>query len=266
MRWMKLTLIAGLGIWLNLLLIFGGSPKSQAQSIQVLDLSQPKLRDRIQSSGFITSKPIPSWGSIVGTKDAGINLSEGEVVYLKLKPGKEVKVGDRFSIVRLGKSVTHPVTKKKLGHLVVMPGELTILEVKDPLVTAKINKSYRSIYQEDMIVPPTPILPQNIPIRHQKKIDGVVLLSLEDTENISENEFIFIDRGNNDGVMVGDLFSIYQKGRFDDDHLKNKKVDLPLAKVGEAVVISAQEETSTALVTRSSQAIYIGDRVVSGRD
>jgi hypothetical protein len=53
-------------------------------------------------------------------------------------------------------------------------------------------------------------------------------------------------------------------GHYPEEILKDAKTRLPLNKVGEAVVVSAQEETSTALITFSSQAIHIGDQAVSG--
>jgi hypothetical protein len=265
MRWTKMALSAGLGILLSFL-IGGGIPESNAQPKEALDLGKPELRDLIQASGYITAKPIPSWGSIIGSKDAAVYLTEGEVVYLQLERGKEVRPGDRFSIVREGEAVTHPVTKKKLGYLVLVPGGLTILEGKNRVVTAKINKSFRPILEGDMIIPLQPVLPQIVPVRTQKEIKGIVLFSLEDAKNITERELIFIDRGNRDGVIVGDLFSIYQRGSYSEEIPNSEKAELPLAKAGKAVVVRVQEETSTALVTHSSQAIYAGDKVVFGKE
>lgn len=265
MRWRKMTLSAVLGILLSIL-IGGGFPESSAQPNQALDLAKPELRDIIRASGFITAKPLPSWGSITATKEAALNLTEGEVVYLQLERGKNVQPGDRFSIVRLGKAVTHPLTKKNLGHRVMVPGELTILEGKDQVALAKINKSFQPILRGDMVIPFQPVLPQILSIPPQKKIEGTVLLSTEEAENISEREFVFIDRGNQDGVVVGDLFSIYQKGNSSGEIPKSEEEKLPMVKVGEVVVVSVQEETSTALVTHSAQSIYAGDRVVSGKE
>jgi hypothetical protein len=119
-----------------------------------------------------------------------------------------------------------------------------------------------------MIIPPQPAPPQIVPIRDQKKIKGIVLLSPEGAENITEKEVIFIDRGNRDGVIVGDLFSIYQEASASvyEDFTKGEKPKLPMIKVGKAVVVSVQDETSTALVTQSTQAIYVGDQAVSGKE
>ena len=161
MQWKKITLSAGLAI-LSIPFIIGGFSLSNAQSKQSLDLSQPRIHDRIQASGYITSKPVPSWGTIIRSKEEAANLTEGEVVYIQLELGKEVKAGDRFSIVRLGRPVTHPLTKQKLGLLVVVPGELTILEWKNEIAIGKINKSYAPIFKGDMILPVQPSLPETV--------------------------------------------------------------------------------------------------------
>jgi hypothetical protein len=152
MRQIKMTLRAGLVILLGLL-IFGESTESRAQSGQALEPSKQKLRDQMQSVGFITSQPIPSWGTIVGTKDAVVNLSKGEVVYIQLQPGKEVKPGDRFTIMHLGQAITHPITKEKIGHLVVSPGKLVILEGKDYIVTAMNPIDRSSVEMISLLLP-----------------------------------------------------------------------------------------------------------------
>jgi hypothetical protein len=268
MQWKKITLSAALVI-LSIPFVIGGFSESNAQSNQSVDLSQPRILDRIQASGYIASKPIPSWGTIIRSKEGAANLVEGEVVYIRLELGKEVQVGDRFSIVRLGKPVIHPVTQQNLGLLVLAPGELTILERKNEIAIAKINKSYAPISLGDMILPAKPVLPETAPIRTQKKIEGVVVFSPENTVAISEKEIVFIDRGSKAGVMVGDLFSIYQRparSRGVYGEPKEEMKELPLARVGEVVVVSVQPETSTALVTRSLQPIFLGDLAVSGTE
>ena len=246
MRQIKMTLSVGLVFLLGLAL-FGESPRSYAQS-----------------AGFITSKPISSWGTIVGTKDTVVNLSKGEVVYVQLQPGKAIKPGDRFTVLQLGQTIIHPVTKEEIGQLVTQPGELVILEGKDQIATAKIHESLKPILRGDHILTPAPIHAEAVPMRSLKKIEGRIIFSQEGIENISSNEFVFIDRGSQDGVILGALFKIYQMSNDFDESLKEDPSRLPLSKVGKAVVVSVQDKTSAALITLSSQAIRIGDQAISG--
>jgi hypothetical protein len=258
----KVILSSGTAI---LAVLFLGSllTASFAQTNPVLGLSYT-TRSHIQASGFVTSKPMPFWGTITGTKEIVVNLSQGEICFIQMMPGKEVKPGDRLVIGRLGDPVIHPLTKATLGRHVMFPGELLVLETKGPMVTAKIEKSFRSIYVGDMVIPPQQAIPSSLTIRTEKKIEGFVVLAAEREVNITSNEIIFIDRGNQDGVIAGDRFSIYRVGYFPKEVLERQGQDLPLIKVGEAVAITVQEEVTTALVTQSSASINVGFKAISG--
>ncbi len=256
------TLFSAVTIFL-VAFILDGFGTAQAQSSESLDLTRKNLREIIKAIGLITSKPIPSWGVISGAKDGGLNLSEGEIVFIKMEPDRTAKPGDRFIIVRKGKIVEHPVTKKPIGNLIIVPGDLVIVEGTQNMVKARIAKSYAAIYQGDLILPSPPVLPETIPIRSLQKIEGMIIECPEGEENITEREFVIIDRGSNDGVIVGTRFNIYQQANFSQQYTEKEKGSLPMVNVGEAVAVSIQEENCTALITRSSQAVYVGDKVVT---
>jgi hypothetical protein len=258
----KVILSSGTAI-LSVLFLGSLLSYSFAQTNPALDLSYT-TRSYIQASGFVTSKPMPFWGTITGTKEIVLNLSQGEICFIQMLPGKEVKPGDRLVIGRLGDPVIHPLTKATLGRHVMFPGELLVLETKGPMVTAKIEKSFQSINVGDMVLPPQQTIPASLTIRSAKKIEGIVVLATEREINITSNEVIFIDRGSQDGVIAGDRFFIYRTGYFPKEILESQKENLPLFKVGEAVAITVQEEATTALVTHSSASINVGFKAISG--
>jgi hypothetical protein len=235
-----------------------------AQNVQVLDLSSPNLRNRVYASGFIASQPVQSWGKVVGTKNQAFELSAGEIIFVKLIPGANIKPGDRFAIGHLAQEVFFPGAKKKMGDLVIVAGEIMIVSAKEDIATARIEKTLSPFFVGDLVLSPLPEPPASMPIRSLKSIEGSIILSMEDSKNITDKEVVFIDRGRRDGLIPGDLFSIYQTGFFSEETLK-AKTKLPEFKVGELVVVSVQEDTSTALVTQSLQEIHVGDRVASGR-
>ena len=172
--------------------------------------------------------------------------------------------GERLAIARVADEIKHPITDRKLGHAVVFPGRVVVLDGNGPIVPAKIEKTFGAVIQGDLIVASPPAPPPVISIRTRGRLQGVIVSPVEEEWNISERESVFIDRGTQDGVIVGDLFSIYSMPYFSEEMEKTKE-KLPLLKVGEGVVISATSETSTMLVTHSTQAIYAGDTIVSGK-
>lgn len=212
---------------------------------------------------FITSQEIPFWGEIVGSQEGAVNSTLGDVVYIKLEPQKSVKPGDHFFIGRYLDGVIHPQTKKDMGRVLSIPGELVVLGGEGNIITAKIHKSSQPVQCGDKIYSSPLLPPPETSIRINKKIKGQVMLSLDKSENITLKEYIFIDRGSQDGLIVGNTLKIYRTGQLSDKILTDKGSEMPKYKIGEAVVISVRKESSTAIITNSSHEINPGDEVIS---
>jgi len=99
---------------------------------------------------------------------------EGSGLTLDLKRGMAIKKGDRLKLIRYGRELFHPVTKKKVGRKETDLGEVKILEVRknfsnartlNPTVLAKEGDGVRSPFQKltFLVAPPK--------IKTQKKID-----------------------------------------------------------------------------------------------
>ena len=256
----KMTFTAGLVIIFGLL-VLGGVSASEAQ---IMDFSNYKIQDLIRSSGIIISKPFPIIGTIVGSPEPRQNISERDIVYIKLVPGFRVKPGDEFTIAQWGREVIHPLTGSKVGNAVRVPGVLVILDANSDVIPARVQKSFFPIMYGDLVIPPLPLPPPGMRLRFAEGITGTIVAAAEQEDNITERVPVFIDRGTRDGVIMGDVFSIYQEPYLTKEAEKSKG-PLPLYKVGEGVIISANTETSTLLITKSTQAIYVGDTILSGK-
>ena len=263
MKRKKRTLNAGL-ILLISAWVFTGVSLGHAQSVQTLDFSDRIVRDQVRSSGFIATAPVPSLGSLQGSRDERGNLSETDLVYIKLHPGQVVKPGDRYYLARWGEEVTHPATKQKMGNIVRVAGIVVILDGNGQVVPARIEKSFFQIRYGDMILPPGPDLPTSIALRLPAEIQGTVVASSEGEENITQQVAVYIDRGSRAGVITGDLFSIYQVPYYTKE-AKESGANLPLLRVGEGVAILVTAETSTIMITESVEAVHVGDTVIGGR-
>jgi len=113
----------------------GLSSRAMAQPAQAVDLSV--VQDLLHASGYIAPGSIPHLGIVVGSQDAIGNLSEGDLIYIRLEPGKTVKAGDRLAVARLDREIKHPVTKKKLGRAVVFPARAVIWRAGEPSLRPK---------------------------------------------------------------------------------------------------------------------------------
>jgi hypothetical protein len=90
---------------------------------------------------------------------------EGSGLTLDLKQGMPVAPGDRLKLIRYGRELFHPVTKKKVGRKETDLGEIEVLEVRknfsraralDPTVLPKEGDGVRSAFQKlsFLVAPP----------------------------------------------------------------------------------------------------------------
>ena len=100
---------------------------------------------------------------------------EGNGLTLDLKQGMQVKKGDRLKLIRYGRELFHPVTKKKVGRKETDLGEVEILEVRkdfsrarslNPTALPRKGDGVRSPFQKLTFL----VAPPNIKAR--KKIDA----------------------------------------------------------------------------------------------
>ena len=100
---------------------------------------------------------------------------EGSGLTLDLKQGMPVEPGDRLKLIRYGRELFHPVTKKKIGRKETDLGEVEVLEVRkdfsraralDPTILSKEGDGVRSPFQKlTFLVAP-------LQIKSKKKIDA----------------------------------------------------------------------------------------------
>ncbi len=217
-----------------------------------------------ESSGYIADS-VTEEGDILDGEPGVLNsFIETETVYLGQGSADGVVAGDKFYVVHLSEDpVIHPVSKKLVGYKVLVDGVIEVYDTTDAFSKAKVVNSYDSIERGDYIIPYIePDLAKLDPDRPviEKGIEGVLLASKEPKEGLATGDVIYLDIGGASGVEEGDVFNIL-------DQNPVFKRDGKLAEgfpkiVGQAKVISIQDNTSTAYITDSTLDSHAGYSVV----
>ena len=100
----------------------------------------------------------------------------------------------------------------------------------------------------------------------KRELEGCILAGLRTDDLLAEYDVVFIDKGVEQGVETGDTFWVLEPTREVKNPSGSGKLTLPETRQAVIVVIHAEKETSTALVTNSQGAISAGDRVRSRMD
>jgi peptidoglycan-associated lipoprotein len=196
-------------------------------------------------------------GLVVGSRESKQLFGMGDVLYIRVMPDANVKVGDRLTLYRPTKQVYHPVTRAPLGQIMAILGILQVTtETKENVVSTRIERAFDSISPGDLVMPFQ--FPPEVPAQQATSgpLTGVLVDFKQARQVTAQSEIVYIDRGETDGVALGDRFSVIRPGRR--LSLMTKSPDVVLAEIK---VIGLQPRTATAYVVKSTDAIHRGDIV-----
>nr|HID59888.1 LysM peptidoglycan-binding domain-containing protein [Desulfobacterales bacterium] len=214
----------------------------------------------IDSIGFIKEEAVRPLGKIIRAKEEKRLIVTGDVIYIRPLLKGAFKVGDRFTVFRTGKLVTHPETGKPLGVYHFILGVVRIEELRPKLVIGIIVKAFRAIHADDLLIPykersPKIVLTETVP-----SLKGEIILGEEEQTIFGDNQIVYIDIGKEDGVKVGQRYSVYkeEKGFIG----PGKQVaEFPPVNLGEILVLATEAKTSGVLITKSQKTISVGLKV-----
>ena len=220
-------------------------------------------QDRIDSCGYILPEKIflyrekqEKWGAIIDAKENKISYSFLDLLYIN-KGKKEISPQDLFTVFRPAKKVYHPISNKKMGYLINILGIVQVEKVLDQIALVKVLQSFSEIHLQDRIMPYKKI---PIPTRSnpKEKIQGVLAATEDGRINLAENNIVFLDQGKNQHIEAGNHFLIYRQ-----DLIFEERKNTVNNVIGELLILKTEENTSTALITKSKDIILVGNQFSS---
>jgi hypothetical protein len=206
----------------------------------------------------VTSKPIPRI-IVAGphVTDGRTAMTEGLVV-INRTPDDGLAVGQRYLAQRLRTDEKrYPRQGEGYGDLRVS-GWLTVRAIDEFNALAQIDLACDSIEIGDFLEPYVETqLPTSAtaPIYPDFSDRANVLFGVDNRVLFGDGDVFSIDRGTAQGVAAGNRYAIYR------DFHNN----LPLVYMGDAVVMTAAEQTSKVVVTAVVDGIMVGDVAVPRR-
>ncbi|NVM21452.1 MAG: LysM peptidoglycan-binding domain-containing protein [Desulfobacterales bacterium] len=212
------------------------------------------LYPAIDSVGFIKEKPLTPRGSIAKVKGDKLMISTGDPVYIRPIGGIDFATGDRFAVFRIVKRLKDRDTKAVIGFQHYIVGVVEMVEVAPEFCVARVVRSFGDIELNDLLMPYEERSPRITLTESKKGLKGRIIISEEHQAIFADHAIVFIDKGDKDGVKIGQSYSIYyqDKERIDP---KAKAVLLSPVDFGRLLVLHTEETTATALVTMAEKAV-----------
>jgi hypothetical protein len=178
---------------------------------------------------------------IAGGRPQGVDLDQRYFVRRAPRPSREAEEGPRAISTK---------------------GWVRIVAVNDTTSLARVEHACDGMVAGDFLEPFVPLaLPPDIDRTDTSGLPDFsspsrVLFGDDERRNGGPGEFMIGDAGADAGVVAGQRFAIYRD---------LAEPGLPLAAVGEAVVVSVAPETSVFRITRARHAVESGDFLIPRR-
>lgn len=236
----------------------------------------------LTSAQVVSEKELEGAPYVVGSDSNRLLAAESNKVYVRGVLDQSAK---KYTFFRRGSTYIDPVTGEVLGVEAKHIADGTKIQSGDPAIML-LDKSIIELRQGDRAMPTNEEQLRPVYFPHSPdSLEGGQIISVYDgVQQIGQFDVVIINRGEREGVEVGHVFSIYQRGkkivdkiatqrRRDDDNvssftkfkesLTNKKqtVMLPDELAGRLMVFRTFEKVSLALVLKAERTIHIFDKV-----
>ena len=157
------------------------------------------------------------------------------------------------------------MTKELLGYqaqdignakLLSSAGE-SVAELEVTRVTEEVRITDRLLPMRERIIDATfhPRAPS------EEIEDGFMIAVAGGVTQIGTNDIVVLNKGERDGLEVGQVLAVYQTGELVFDEIAKENVLLPDIRAGLAMVFEVFEKASYAIILKSDKPLKVGDKV-----
>jgi hypothetical protein len=238
----------------------------------------------LRDQGWVHDSSDAVWGSLTGSSQDKMFLSDLDEVYLTLEPGHDVQLGQELSVFRPRKTAAAGEIVQILGTVRVdqyTPQDHTArARVVESLDVIERGASVGPIERSFQVVPPR---------RNDADVQAHVLASLHPNILFGQNQVVFIDKGAAAGLKPGNRLFVVRRGdawrrslvtpgagyrvSADDERPMPPMENTPSARheeerypdevVAELRVLAVKKDTAACLVTQSRHEIEVSDLAVA---
>lgn len=211
--------------------------------------------------GFISENGMSFAGTVVATYQGRVVVGEGDAVYTDMGSRSGARPGDRYFIYKKMEEVHHPIDNSVVGTRIDRRGTLRLTEVTPTGSKGIITSAFREVESGSLLMPYVKQR-QEVPLKAaDRDLEGIIVATQTGNQAMGEGDVVYLDLGAAQGLKQGNLLYAVQNIYPDMRELR-RRVELPRQVKGALIAVSVGKNTATALVVKSAETIYKGDRVV----
>lgn len=167
----------------------------------------------LREIGWVDDPEDDTWGEIVGSPHDHVQLVDANDVYMKIDRDVKINLGDELTIFRPIRSMKTPEGEGD-GQLVNVRGTVRIdkFNKKTRIARGRIIESIDTIERGASIGPMTRKFTVTPPVVNQRYVEARILTASYPHVLFGQDQVIFLDRGEKDGVKPGNRFLAVRRG------------------------------------------------------
>jgi len=216
------------------------------------------------TEGFLAEKGFRPYGFVIGTQHDRVVAGVDDIVYTDIGSELNAHSGDKFAILSKDVSVKHPLNSEEMGNKMIPLGILQLTDVEKKASRAIITKSFKEIGPGAYLVPYNDSRRREITLKNSSlDLKGYIVESYTGGTIIAAGDVVYIDLGSSQGAVAGNMLYIVRDVVIDQQYVEGRVDKLPQELLGAVVILKTDKKSSVALVVKSIDTIYKGDRILS---
>jgi len=231
----------------------------------------------LPTAGFIVADELEYVGRIMAAPKEANMLSPGDEVWLGFGEeareeedeetkyrSVEARPGDLYAVVREVEELQGygPQKREVEGVKYVVVGAVRVDKISEKYYdTATVTESWIEMFRGDFLIPYERQLKSVQPVRADKTLVAKIVDSMTKQQFYGESQFVFVNKGAEDGVRVGNRLFVYQREEGLTPIDEEPEAEVPWRQIGQVVLLDVRKNYSMAVITDSPREIEIGDRL-----
>jgi len=236
------------------------SPRIRSEDLDeaILTIPLAAIAPFLSKGTILQNDQIAKLPHIVAIRDGHLVAGAGNDLYVR---GNIGDVNHGYSVVHVGDPLVDPDDGDVVGYQGVFVGEGSITRGGDP-ATLRLQQSRREALPGDRLLEQEFDIPlQFIPRAPDADVDGRIIHVVDGLAIIGQYQVVVLNRGENHGLDVGHVLTVWQAGETVRDRVAGGAVELPDESAGTLMIFKTYERISYALIMEATNEIHILDRV-----
>ncbi len=226
-------------------------------AIPTIDLDA--IQGFLVQNRVVTPEQLNAAPYVIEGESERIILGAGDRLYVR----GELPRGDAYSFVRHGPLYVDPQTDEVLGQEATYLGLGRVTARNGEIVTMGVSDSREEVSVGDRVLPTEQrrVDARFFPSAPATDISGQIISVFGGVTQVGQFDVVVLNRGEREGLDVGNVMAIYKRGALARDRIANEMVRLPSERAGLLMVFRTFEKLSYGLVLQTERPLEVLDEV-----